>query len=228
MSTPEDILNNFIAQNPNLSRDELQQKIIDQANANAKASEKTYADGVIRMIDEGLELAGKIIHYMRINNERLSKLDRKERKRVLLEEQSAFITFAQVHPIVFEYISSEQVFNRSAFKQYIRAGWGSPKSFEDQELIAKDKRNQIYLQNKKHALYYKYLLQETNKHIDKKTINQMYTDAVAIINKDTKEFLDHQDELKKQLDRENKKLDEEKKQELIAIFKKNLMNNSKK
>lgn len=222
----EDVLNEFLAQHPNLSKDELQQKIIERAQANAVASGQTFNEGVNRMIDEGLELAGKIIHYLRVHNERLSKLERKDRKKILLEEQKEFHTFAQVHPFVYEYIVGEQIFNRNAFKKYIRVGWGAPKSFQDQELIAKDKRNAIYIQNRKHALYYKFLLQETNKHVDYVTIDKMYEEAVEAINKDAKALLDQQEKFKADLDLRNKELNEEKKIELMNAFKQALKKSS--
>ncbi len=181
-----------------------------------------YRDGANRMIDEGLEMATKIINYLRMHDERLSKLDRVERKKTILSEQQEFTTFANIHPIVYEYIVSEKVFNQTAFKKYIRAVFGVPKSAEDQEKIAKDKSYVYYMKNKQYALYYKYLLQETNKHASKSSIDQMYTDAVDELNKHTKHMLERYEIENQKLEQKNNMLDEEKRQELIAVLKKTL------
>lgn len=185
-------------------------------------SESFYRDGANRMIDEGLEIATKIINYLRMHDERLSKLERIDRKKTILAEEPDFTTFANIHPIVYEYIVTERVFNRVAFKKYIKAVFGVPKSAEDQEKIAKDKSYVYYLKNKQYALYYKYLLQETNKHADKSSIDQMYNDAVAELNKHTKLMLERYEVENKKLEQKNNMLDVEKRRELVEALKKTL------
>lgn len=185
-------------------------------------SESFYRDGANKMIDEGLEIATKIINYLRMHDDRLSKLERVDRKKAILSEEPDFTTFANIHPIVYEYIVSERVFNRAAFKKYIMAVFGKPKSAEDQEKIAKDKSYVYYLKNKQYALYYKYLLQETNKHADRESIEQMYNEAVAELDKHTKFMLERYEEANKKLEQKNNLLDEEKRKELVEALKKSL------
>ena len=186
-----------------------------------------YKDGVKQMTDEGLEMAGKIIQYIKTNEERLSKLERFERKKAITSEREDFITFTQIHPIVYEYIVAEQIFNRNAFKRYIKAAFGSPKTKEDQELIAKDKRNVYYLKNNQYALYYKYLIQETNPHASLSDVNRMYDEMVDELNKSTKRMLDNYEESQRRIHFENEQFTEEKKQALIGILKQRLAEDAK-
>lgn len=181
-----------------------------------------YIEGANRMIDEGLEMASKIINYLRMNDARLSKLDRTECKKTILVEQPDFNTFASIHPIVYEYIVSEKVFNRTAFKKYIKAVFGTPKSQEDQERMAKDKKYVYFLKNKQYAMYYKFLLQETNKHASKNTINKMYEEAVSELDRHTTHMLTKYEEEHAKLEQKNGMLEEEKRAELVAALKKNL------
>lgn len=186
-----------------------------------------YKDGVKKMTEEGLEMAENIIQYIKNNHDRLSKLERFDRKKTITNECEEFLTFTQVHPIVYEYIVAEQIFNKNAFKRYIQAAFGFPKTPEEQELIAKDKRNVYYIKNKQYALYYKYLLQETNKHATLSDINQMYNEMVNELNKSTKYMLDKYEESQKKINIENEQLTEEKKNELINILKQRLANDAK-
>lgn len=200
---------------------------MNQQPTDAQIPKDFYKDGVKQMIDEGLEMAGKIIQYLKTNQERLSKLERFKRKKAITDERQDFLTFTQIHPIVYEYIVTEQIFNRNAFKRYIKAAFGSPKTKEDQELIAKDKRNVYYLKNNQYALYYKYLIQETNPHASLSNVNQMYNEMVGELNKSTKRMLDSYEESQKRLEFENNQFTEEKKQELIDILKQRLADDAK-
>jgi len=188
----------------------------------SESDESFYKDGARRMIDEGLELASKIIHYMSANKDRLNKLDRTDRKHTILKEREDFNTFAQVHPIVFEYLAIEEVFNRNAFKRYIRAAFGTPKSDEDQAEIARDKRNVYYFKNKQYALYSKYLMQETNPHASMDAINQAYNNIVTELNTHTKQMLDQFEEAQKKTEARDAILSEEKRAELIEALKQRL------
>jgi Zn-dependent M32 family carboxypeptidase len=186
-----------------------------------------YKDGVKRMIDEGLKMAEQMIQYIKTNEERLSKLERIDRKKAITNEREDFITFTQIHPIVYEYIVAERIFNKNAFKRYIKAAFGSPKTKEDQELIAKDKRNVYYLKNKQYALYYKYLIQETNAHASLSDVNRMYDEMVNELNNSAKRMLDNYEASQKQIEIENEQFTEEKKQELIDILKQRLAADAK-
>ncbi len=195
----------------------------DQSVSNPSESDESfYKEGARRMIDEGLELASKIIHYMGVNKDKLDKLDRKDRKRTILKEREDFNTFAQVHPIVFEYLAVEAVFNRNAFKRYIRAAFGKPKTDAEQAEIARDKRNVYYFKNKQYALYSKYLMQETNPHVSIDAINQAYNSIVAELNSNTKQMLDQFEEAQKKTEARDAVLSEEKRAELIEALKQRL------
>jgi hypothetical protein len=191
-------------------------------NPNQAPDNDFYKNGVRRMVDEGLELAGKIIHYMQTHGERLSQLDRAARKKAILAERDDFTTFAQVHPIVYEYLVVEQIFNRTAFKRYIQAAFGAPKSAEDQEFAAKDKRNVYYLKNKQYALYYKFLLQEMNPQASSSSITTMHEDMVRELNASTKEMLDRYEEVQKKVEIQNDRLSAEKRSELAQLLKNRL------
>ncbi len=158
-----------------------------------------------------------------MHDERLSKMDRAERKKTVLDEQEDFKTFASIHPIVYEYIVSERVFNRNAFKKYVKAVFGVPKSQEDQEKIAKDKKYIYFMKNRQYALYYKYLLQETNSHASRDAINQMYDEAVKELDRHTQIMLTKYEEEQAKLEQKNNMLEEEKRAELVDILKKKLV-----
>jgi hypothetical protein len=186
-----------------------------------------YTTGCGKMIDEGLELAGKIIHYMQLHGDRLSKLERIARKKAILDEREEFGTFAQIHPIVYEYIVVEQIFDRNAFKRYIKAAFGKPKTQAEQELIAKDRRNVYYIKNQQYALYYKYLLREANPNTSSAEINQMYNTMVDELNASTKHMLDQYEEAQKKVEIQNEQFTEAKRQELVNVLKERLVNDSR-
>jgi len=195
--------------------------------SNSPMDAEFYATGCGKMIDEGLEFAGKIIHYMQLHGDRLSKLDRIARKKAILEEREEFGTFAQIHPIVYEYIVAEQIFDRNAFKRYIKAAFGKPKTDSEQELIAKDRRNVYYIKNQQYALYYKYLLREANPSTSSTEINQMYDAMVAELNASTKHMLEQYEEAQKKVEIQNEQLTEAKRQELVNVLKDRLASDSR-
>lgn len=177
---------------------------------------KFYIDGANRMIEEGLDLVGNIIKFMQESESELNKLSREDRKRFIIKERPLFETFAQVHPIVFEFIVSEKTFNASAFRRYVRAVFGRPKSKEDQALISKDNRNVYYIKNKQHALYYKYLYSELHPHCDMRTVNNIYHEALEDMNKKTKQMLEQFELAQKQVENKEHQLTEEKRAELAS------------
>lgn len=189
-------------------------------------SKKFYAEGVERMYNEGIEYVSKIKDYINQHKERLSKLERAQRKKAISDECENFRTFIQVHPIVFEYLVTEDVFDERAFKGYIKAAFGAPKSSADQELIARDKRNVYYLKNKQYALYYKYLVKESNPDAPIHVVNQAYDEMVQELDRSTKEMLDQYEESQKALEIKDKQLTEDKKNELIDLLKSRLRINA--
>ena len=199
-----------------------------QLDDNSQLDKSFYIDGTNRMIDEGLEYASKILQHIANNQEQLDKLDRLEKKKAIVKDQEEFLTFSQIHPIVYEYLVDQQIFNPKAFKRYIKEAVGSPKTQEEQMLIAQDKRNVYYLKNKQYAIYYKYLLKENNKHLSKSKINEMYNDMVDELNNNVKNMLDKYEEAQKNMDIKNNQLTEEKRQELINVLKQRLADETNK
>lgn len=178
-----------------------------------------YKVGVERMIKEGLEYVTKIQTYLSENELKLKSLDRISRKKAVVDDRDDFKTFVQVHPIVFEYLVTEGLFNERAFKEYIKAAFGSPKSAADQELISKDKRNVYFLKNKQYALYYKYLIRESNPHLSIREINASYDEMVSELNNNTAQMLDAYEEEQKKMQITERQLTDEKKKELVQFIK---------
>lgn len=185
-----------------------------------------YAEGVARMNEEGIDMAKRIIAFMQRNVPKLTAMDRVERKKYILQENPEFETFAQVHPIVYEYISTEQIFNANAFKRYVRAVFGRPKSAEEQRLVAQDKKNMYYIKNKQYALYYKYLLQEMNPHGNQNEINNAYQETVAAMDASTKEMLERYEEAQKKAQIVEENLSQEKRAELVDLLMQRLQEQS--
>lgn len=183
---------------------------------------KTKLENVDRMYNEGVDMAMKMIDYLK---EKLSKnpdfdeLPRAQQKKELKEEKPEFVPFMQLHPIVTEYLIHEKLFSRRAFKRYLRSAYGHDKSAEDQAFLAKDPKNVYFYKNKQYALYYKYLVQESNSHLGLAQINIMYNHMVESLNKDTKEMLDRYEAATKQVDAQEKELTEQKKKEFIQFLK---------
>ncbi len=189
-------------------------------------SESFYAEGVARMNEEGIAMAKRIIAFMQRNVPKLTSMDRVERKKYILQENPEFETFAQVHPIVYEYISTEQIFNVNAFKRYVRAVFGRPKTAEEQRLVAQDKKNMYYIKNKQYALYYKYLLQETNPHGNQADINNAYQETVDAMNASTKEMLERYEEAQKKAQIVEENFSQEKRTELVELLMQRLQEQS--
>ncbi len=181
-----------------------------------------YREGVARMVSEGVDIAEKIIEHMKEHKDELDALARVERKKALLAAREDFITFSQIHPIVYEYLVSERIFNHKAFGRYIQAAFGAPRSAEQQELMSKDKRNVYYIKNKQYALYYKYLLQETNPHLKIAEVNRMYDEVVAELDASTSVMLDKYEAARKKTEITNDQLTEEKRHELLVRLKQQL------
>lgn len=175
-----------------------------------------------RMYAEGVEMASKMIAYLKNkmkDDGTFDKLSRTDKKKILKEENPSFLPFMQLHPIVAEYLICEKLFSPSAFKKYIRFTYGVEKSIEDKEFIAKDQKNIYYYKNKQYAIYYKFLLQESNNHLGLSEINALYNNMVNELNSDTKKMLDNFEKASNNFKLQEQELTEEKKKELITMLK---------
>ena len=182
-----------------------------------------YEDGVKKMVSEGLEVVSKIMAFMKLNAEKMVPFTLKERKEFVIAYDEAFAMFNQVHPIVFQYIVSEGIFNQRAFKRYVTHVFGRPRDPAIQAKVSKDPKYMYYYKNEQHALYYKYLMIEANPKADKKIINSMYDEVVQTLNADAKKMLDAYEKAQEEAKVTESRLTEEKRKELVQLLK-NKMN----
>ena len=123
--------------------------------------QKTKDENLKRMVQEGCDMSYKIIEFLKekiLQDPNFENLDRNKKKQIIKNEKPEFNSFIQLHPIVFEYLYSEKIFSKKAFKKYIKHVYGTEKSKEDQEFLSNDPKNVYYYKNKQYALYYKYLI----------------------------------------------------------------------
>lgn len=184
-------------------------------------SQQFYLDGAKRMVAEGKEVVSKIILFMKQNEQKLKPLTPEKRKKFILEFEPAK-TFNEIHPIVFQYLAVEGVFNPAAFKRYIIAVYGKPKDMEAIEKARHDKKSMFHYKNSQNALYYKYLLIETNPNIDKTRIHKMYEDTVAAMNENTDKMIDIYTQVEEESKIAESKYSQEKRAELYDILRKKL------
>jgi len=178
-----------------------------------------YHNGAKKMISEGLEVISKIMAFIRTNRAHLAELSPKDRKKKILDFEPSK-SFNSIHPIVFHYIAVEGVFNHKAFKRYILHIYGKPKSQEElAQMRSNNRKAMYYRQNEKNALYYKYLLMETNPNVDNTTIHKMYEDMVKELNADIDNLLDKYEEAEKETKLKEAQYSQEKRQEIIKIMK---------
>ncbi len=180
---------------------------------------KFYTDGAKRMAAEGIEAANRIMAYIKQNEQTLSDLNATERKKAILEFEPSKM-FNQVHPIVFQYLAVEGIFHANAFRRYVMAVFGKPRSVEDQERARGDRRYMYHYKNAQHAMYYKYLLIETNPNVNKTSIHAMYEDMVKSLNEDTDNMLDAYERAEAEAKSTEAQLTEEKRQDLVNLLRK--------
>ncbi len=178
-----------------------------------------YTDGAKRMAAEGIEAANRIMAFITQNEHRLLRLDVPERKKAILEFEPSKM-FNQVHPIVFQYLAVEGIFNANAFRRYVMAVFGKPKSVDDQERIRSGRRYMYHYKNAQYALYYKYLLIETNPNVNKNVIHGMYEDMVNALNEDTDNMLNAYEKAEAEAKVTEEKLTDAKRQDLVDLLKK--------
>jgi hypothetical protein len=173
------------------------------------------------MASEGIEVVSKIMAFMKENNERLIALSAVDRKRAVLEFEPSKM-FNQIHPIVFQYLTTEGVFNARAFRRYVIAVYGKPKSEETQRRLSADRRYVYHFKNEQFALYYKYLLLETNPSAKINDIHSMYEEMVGELNKDTDRMLDMYEKAEKDSKVAEEQYSAEKRKDLLELLKKKM------
>lgn len=185
---------------------------------------KFYIDGAKRMIGEGIEAVSSIMAYIKQNEKKLADLSHDDRKKELLQYEPCKL-FNSVHPIVFQYLAVEGIFNQQAFRRYVMAVYGKPKSMEEQAEMQKDRRFLYHNKNRQMALYYKYLLIETNPNVNKNTIHSMYEEVVNSLNDETDRMLDAYQKAEDDAKQIESALDDEKRKDFIEMLKRRVNSN---
>lgn len=176
-----------------------------------------YSNGAKKMVAEGMEVVSKIMAFMKKNEERLRGLDPPDRKKQILEFEPSMM-FNQIHPVVFQYLAVEGVFSAAAFRRYVHSVFGKPKSAEDQERMRQDRKYVYHFKNAQQALYYKYLLCDTNPNVSKTVIHSLYEKMVAQLNNDTDRMLNAYEKAQEEAKIIEGHLNEEKRQDLVGLL----------
>jgi hypothetical protein len=183
-----------------------------------------YTNGAKKMVAEGIEVVSKIMAFMKENQAALSALDTMARKKAVLAFEPSKM-FNQIHPIVFQYLAAEGIFNAKAFRRYVYSVYGKPKTQEDQERMRRDRRYVYHYKNAQQALYYKYLLCETNSNVNTNTIHDLYEKMVKKLNADTDRMLEAYKEAEAEAKITEARLNEEKRKDLVKLLKTKLPSN---
>ena len=178
-----------------------------------------YSDGAKKMTSEGLEVVSKIMAFIKERESDLLKMDPIERKKLILEFGPSKL-FNQVHPIVFQYLATEGIFNANAFKRYVLSVFGKPKSQEDMEHIRKNRKFLYHHKNAQYALYYKYMLIDMNPNVKKSIIHGMYEEVVDALNADTDRMFLAYEKAEVAAKVVESEITEEKRKDLINLLKK--------
>lgn len=177
-----------------------------------------YKDGSRRMISEGIETVSRIMAYIKQNESKLHTMSVSDRKKEIMRFEPSKL-FNQVHPIVFQYIV-EGVFNAPAFKRYVTAVYGKEKPKEEMEKARTDRRYMYHYKNAQYALYYKYLLMETNPTVNINRIQQMYSEMVDALNEDTDNMLDSYEKAEIDAKARESEITDEKRKDMIELLRK--------
>ncbi len=180
-----------------------------------------YINGAKRMVAEGKEAVGRIMVFMKQNEAKLRDMEPVDRKKFVLTFEQAK-TFNEIHPNVFQYLAVEGIFHANAFKRYIYDVYGRPKDTEALEKARHDKKSMFHYKNAQSALYYKYLLLETNPSVDKNKIYKIYEDAVAQLNKETDRMVELYEKAEEETKVVEAKYSTEKRAELVELMKKKM------
>lgn len=179
-----------------------------------------YKDGANKMIREGLEVVSLIKKYLVDNQKILEDLQPKVRKQQVINADERFSLFNQVHPIVFQYLAVEGIFNKPAFERYVHSVFGKPRPLDVQEKMAKDKSYVFYYKNEQQALYYKYLILETNPHLTTQKAHDAYQQVVDSMNEEITKLLTFYKNAEEKNEQLKKISTDEKKKEIIDMLRK--------
>ena len=182
---------------------------------------KFYTDGAKKMVAEGMEAVSKIMAYIKENETTLSNMTAMERKKAILVFEPSK-QFNQIHPVVFHYLAVEGVFSGSAFRRYVISVFGKPKSKEDEQRMRQDRQYVYHFKNAQQALYYKYLLLETNPNVKISDIHSMYEEVVNQMNTDTDKMLEAYEKAENETKLIENQLTDEKRKELVELLKKRM------
>lgn len=180
-----------------------------------------YKDGSKKMIAEGMEAVSKIMAFIKQNETKFQSMEPIDRKKAILEFEPSKL-FNQVHPIVFQYMAVEGVFHAAAFKRYVISVFGKPPNKEETERMRHNRRYLYHHKNAQNALYYKYLLVETNPNIPISRIHAMYEEVVDALNEDTDKMLDAYEKAEADAKVRESEITDEKRKDLVQLLKKNL------
>ncbi len=180
-----------------------------------------YIDGAKRMVAEGMETVSKIMAHIKQHEHKLTYLSKTDRKKEILSYEPAKL-FNQVHPIVFHYIAAEGVFNAAAFKRYVMSVFGKPKDMKQHEQMRGNRKLVYQFKNAQQALYYKYLMIETNPNINKNTIHAMYEEVVQSLNADTDKMIDAYEKAQEEAKIIEDELTNQKRNELVELLRKKI------
>lgn len=184
---------------------------------------KVKKENLERMFKEGVEKAMALLKYIQSisNDESFKSITSSKKMNYVRKENPDLENFIQIHPIVAQYIITENIFNKECFRKYIHAVFGYEKTKEDMEFLAKDPKNIYFYKNKQYALYVKYLMREYNKHIDQSVINNAYNKMVDELNKETKAQFEFYEKKKEEMNILDNELNDEKRKEFIEFLQKN-------
>jgi hypothetical protein len=180
-----------------------------------------YYEGAKRMVAEGKESVSKIMAFMNQRKSTLADMPAADRKKAVLEFEPAKM-FNQVHPIVFQYLTVEGVYSATAFKRYVMAVFGKPKNKEVELKMREDRRYVYHFKNAQQALYYKYLLIDTNPNVDKTQIHAMYESVVKTLNEKTDRMLSTYKEAEERAKADEELFSQEKRRDLVNYLQKKL------
>jgi hypothetical protein len=183
----------------------------------SKEERDWYRNGCNNMIAEGITIANKILAYATANKDQLVNMTDDQKKKFMLEFDPSK-QFNSVHPVVFQFLVLESIFNDKAFKRYINDVFGKERTQNPDKL-------EMYKQrSSEQAKYYFYLLQEFNPNVDKNLLYKQYEEMCNQTNKE----IDHMFSVYKQAEEESKVdeevLTEEKRQEVLQLLKQKLNN----
>lgn len=171
-----------------------------------------YKKGCDNMVAEGITVANKILAFVHSNKQKLVQMDDTQKKRFALEFEPSK-QFNAIHPVVFQFLVLEGIFNDRAFRRYINDVYGKERQQGGEKIdMYKQKASE-------QAKYYFYLLQEFNPNVDKNLLYKQYEEMC----KQSHTEIDRMFSLYEQAQEETKineeELTDEKRQEVLQLLK---------